>query len=409
MKELYTGKLYWPETSRKTREYEPLRENKKTQVAIIGGGMTGTICSSILVKNGLSVVMLERDRVAGGSTSANTGLLQAGNDIMLCDLIKRIGERDAAAFYRACREAIDMIAAEANALSVDVGFERRSSLYFASTEQHLPKLRQEYDALKACGFDVEFWLPGDIAEHFPFRKPGAIVSHGDAEINPYRYVSALAEDAVTAGLQIHERTDVVPLHKATDGKYHLRTTDGFEIEAEHVVYAVGYEPEELRGQLIKAELNRSFAVVTGVQPNLQSWHERFLIWETARPYLYLRTTPDNRAIIGGLDEDSGQPLHSDAGRRKRSLRLLEKLGSLFPGLQAPAEYEWSATFGESRDGLPFIGEDPKWPKVYYCLGYGGNGTAYSMLAAHVLRDLIRGEQHPLSRIVKLDRPSLTSI
>lgn len=409
MKELYTGKLYWPETCKGTREYEPLRENKKTQVAVIGGGMSGTICSSLLVKSGLSVVMLERDRVAGGSTSANTGLLQAANDIMLCDLIGRIGERDAEAFYKACREAVDTIAEGAVALSADVGFNRRSSLYFASTEQHLPKLKQEYEALKACGFDVEFWLPGDIAEHFPFRKPGAIVSHGDAEINPYRFVNALAEDAASAGLQIHERTGVVPLHEASGGSYRLRTTDGFEIEAEHVVYAVGYEPDELRGQLIKAELNRSHALVTGVQPSLQSWHERFLIWETARPYLYMRTTLDNRVIIGGLDEDPGYPLQSEAGRRKRSLRLLGKLEALFPELQAPSEYEWSATFGESRDGLPFIGEDPKWPKVYYCLGYGGNGTAYSVIAAQVLRDLILGGRHPLSRIVRLDRPSLASV
>ena len=29
-----------------------------------------------------------------------------------------------------------------------------------------------------------------------------------------------------------------------------------------------------------------------------------LIWETARPYIYMRTTVDNRIIIGGLDEDT---------------------------------------------------------------------------------------------------------
>ena len=409
MKELFTGNLYWPETLDSIREYEPLRENKKTQVAIIGGGMSGTICSSVIRRSGCSVVLLERGQVAGGSTSANTGLLQFSNDIMLCDLIDQIGERDAQAFYKACRDAVHMLAKEAYSLSTDVGFKKRSSLYYASSEQDLPKLRREYEALKACGLDVEFWSADVIAQHFPFRKPGAIVTHGDAEVNPYQFVNGVASAAADAGAEIHERTEIVAHETLPSGQHLLRSTDGYEIEAEHVVYAVGYEPEELRGKLIKAELNRSFALVTGVQQNLQSWHERFLIWETARPYLYMRTTFDGRVVIGGQDEEIGQPLQSDQERHKRTGKLHLQLKALFPDLQAPIEYEWSATFGESRDGLPFIGVDPVWKNVYYSLGYGGNGSVYGILAAHILRDLIRGDKHPLTDIVKLDRKSLASV
>jgi glycine/D-amino acid oxidase-like deaminating enzyme len=409
MKELHTGNLYWPVTLGNTREYEPLRQNKKTQVAVIGGGMSGSICSLIFTRSGLSTIMLERGQVAGGSTSANTGLLQFSNDIMLCDLTDQIGERDAQLFYKACKDAVNMLAITADSLSVDVGFKRRSSLYYASSEQELPKLKKEYEALKACGLDVEFWSPDDIMSHFPFRKSGAIVTHGDAEVNPYQFVNGVANAAADAGLEIHEQTDIVAHDTLPSGLHRLRTADGYEVEAEHVVYAIGYEPEELRGKLVKADLNRSYALVTGVQPNLQSWHERFLIWETARPYLYMRTTADGRVVVGGLDEEIEQPLHSGKARHKRSEKLLEQLQALFPELQAPIEFEWNATFGESRDGLPFVGSDPAWKNVYYCLGYGGNGTVYSMIAAHLLRDLIRGDSHPLTDIVKLDRKSLASV
>jgi glycine/D-amino acid oxidase-like deaminating enzyme len=283
MKELYTGSLYWPGTLSDTRNYPPLRQNKKTQVAIIGGGMSGMICSSVFTRSGLSVIMVERGQVAGGITSANTGMLQSFNDIMLCDLIERIGERDALTFYKACINAVDLLAAEAAELSVDVAFKRRSSLYFASTEEDLPKLQREYETLRASGIDAQFWTADDIAKHFPFRKSGAIVSNGDAEVNPYQFVNALAKEAADAGLEIHEQTNVVEHVTLPGGLHRLRTADGFELEAEHVVYAVGYEPEELRGRLIKANLNRSFVMVTGIQNDLQSWHERFLIWETARP------------------------------------------------------------------------------------------------------------------------------
>lgn len=409
MKELYTGKLYWPVTLNDTPEYEPLSTNKKTQVAIIGGGMSGSICAAEFVKSGLSTVMLERGQVAGGSTSANTGLLQFCNDIMLTDLIDQIGEQDAQLFYRACKDAVDSLEEAAKSLPVDVGLIRRSSLYYASTEQDLPKLKKEFEALSACGLDVEFWTPEQIEAHFPFRKSGAIVAHGDAEVNPYQFVNAVADAAARAGLEIHENTDVVAHETLPNGHHLLKTASGYEVEAEHVVYAVGYEPEELRGKLIKAELNRSFAIVTGVQSEFRSWHERFLVWETARPYLYMRTTIDGRVVVGGLDEEIEQPLHSDKERKKRSEKLLEQLQALFPQLQAPIEFEWSATFGESRDSLPFIGADPSWSNVYYCLGYGGNGTVYSMIAANLLRCLIRGEEHPIAEIVKLDRQSLTKV
>lgn len=371
--------------------------------------MSGTICSYVFNRSGLSTIMLERGQVAGGTTSADTGMLQFSNDFMLCDLIEQIGERDAQALYRACRDAVNMLAITANSLTVDVGFRRRSSLYYASTEQDLPKLKKEYETLKGCGLDVEFWSADDIAKHFPFRKPGAIVTHGDAEVNPLLFVNGLANAAADSGLVIHEQTDIVGHDTLPGGLHRLRTADGYEIEAEHVVYAVGYEPEELRGKLIKAELSRSFVLVTGVQQNLLNWHERFLIWETARPYLYMRTTLDGRIVIGGLDEKIEQPLHSEQERHKRSENLYGQLKELFPGLQAPIEFEWSATFGESRDGLPFIGADPAWKNVYYCLGYGGNGSVYSMIAAHLLRDLIRGDEHPLTGIVKLDRKSLATV
>lgn len=45
----------------------------------------------------------------------------------------------------------------------------------------------------------------------------------------------------------------------------------------------------------------SYAVVTNEIDQFEGWHERSLIWETARPYLYFRTYK-NRIMVGGLDE-----------------------------------------------------------------------------------------------------------
>jgi glycine/D-amino acid oxidase-like deaminating enzyme len=49
-------------------------------------------------------------------------------------------------------------------------------------------------------------------------------------------------------------------------------------------------------------------------------------------------------------------------------------------------YAWAGTFGETKDGLPYIGVHPRFPHVYFALCYGGNGITFSVIAAEILRD-----------------------
>ncbi|QAY66901.1 NAD(P)/FAD-dependent oxidoreductase [Paenibacillus protaetiae] len=408
-KKLHSGNLYWPTTMSGEAAYPGVQTDIQTQTVIVGGGMSGIMCGYIFAKSGIPCVAVERGAIADGSTSANTGLLQFSNDIMLWELIEQIGEHDAVAFYRACKTAIEQLARAAGDIPADVGFRRRSSLYFASSEQDLPKLNKEFEALNRSGFDVEYWQPRDIAARFPFSKPGAIVTHGDAEVNPYQFVHGLAGRAVQEGLQLYEHTDIVSHETGHDGKHRLLTADGYTLTCDQVVFAVGYEPEELKGKLVKAELNRSFVAVSAPQQDLSPWHERFMLWETARPYLYMRTTVDGRVVIGGLDEESQAPIEGKHARQKRTEKLYKLIAAYFPSFDAPLEYEWSATFGESSDNLPFIGEDPHRRGVYYCLGYGGNGTVYSTIGSLLLRDLIAGYDNPLARIVGLERATLAKV
>ncbi|MFS0727082.1 NAD(P)/FAD-dependent oxidoreductase [Paenibacillus sp. 1P07SE] len=404
--EHHYGNLYWPTTWERSETYTPLTRNLRKNVAIIGGGMSGSICAHTLIEAGLSTVILERDEISGGSTSANTGLLQYANDVMLYELCDQIGTGPAVQFYAACRMAVHQLRELAARLPQEIEFVDRSSLYLASSVDDVPKLQREYEMLTRYGFDVEYWSAEQLASRFPFTKPAALLLHGDAEVNPYRFVRSLMEDNVRRGVEVYNQTEVV-VHRTVDGQHLLETANGHIVEADHVVYAIGYEPEELRGQLIKADINRSYAAVTAPQHSLDVWPGRYMIWETARPYLYMRTTQDGRVVVGGLDEEQSVPVADDHARARRIDKLERSIRSMFPTLDQPIEYEWCAAFGESRDNLPFIGSDPSWPGVYYCLGYGGNGTVYSMLASGIVRDLMLGrEPHPVWQTVRLDRPSL---
>jgi len=398
---LHFGSLFWPNSYREPVSYPELHGRLGKKAVIIGGGVTGVICGYMLISSGIDTVLIEQNRIGTGSTSANTGLLQYSNDKMLSELVKALGETDAVRFYRACKQASEKLCDISETLPRGTEFKRRSSLYYASAPQDKEMLRKEYDTLVTHGFYADWWEEAQIAAHFPFRRSAAIVTRGDAEVNPYVFVHALAEEAVKRGLEIYEGTKMLSVEPRSEG-YTIVTGSG-RIEANHVVYAVGYTPEAAGGRWPKTKLHRSYAIVTNPLPSLAEWHERFLLWETARPYLYLRTTSDNRIIIGGLDEYLRQPVASKQELRAHSMRLLAELRRLFPAYSPEIRYEWNATFGESADGLPWIGEDPDRPAQYYCLGYGGNGTIYSYLGAEIIRDRILGVPNAVAHIVRPDR------
>jgi glycine/D-amino acid oxidase-like deaminating enzyme len=403
---LHFGSLLWPSTYNRPNHYLPLHGMKRTRVVIIGGGISGAVCGYVLARSGISAILIDQNTIASGSTSANSGLLQYSSDTLLSELskYKHIGEKNAVLFYRACKQAAEHLSNIAEGLRRDVDFKPRSSLYYASAPTDVPALRAEYEMLDSNGFEAEWWGEDKISSHFPLRSIAAIVTRGDAEVNPFRFVHALIEEAHLNGLSVHEHTAMLSVEPSAGG-YRVTTTEG-EIETEHVIHAVGYAPEQAGGRWIRAMLNRSYAIATDPIPSLSGWFERFMLWETARPYLYVRTTNDNRIIIGGLDEQIRQPVLSQKELHTRSLRLLSELHKLFPDLKPEIRYEWCATFGESEDGLPWLGEDPDRPGQHYCLGYGGNGMIYSMLGAEIIRDRLLGIENPIAAIVRPDRSIL---
>jgi glycine/D-amino acid oxidase-like deaminating enzyme len=118
-----------------------------------------------------------------------------------------------------------------------------------------------------------------------------------------------------------------------------------------------------------------------------------LIWETARPYLYIRTTSDRRVLIGGEDEDFVNPNKRDCLIERKSKKLKNKFNQLFPAIDIEIAYSWAGTFGETKDGLAYIGEHAEFPQAYFALSYGANGTTYAAVAANIICDLYLGREN----------------
>jgi glycine/D-amino acid oxidase-like deaminating enzyme len=386
--------------------YPVLEGDISCEILIIGAGMGGALTAYKLSLSGADTVVIDKKAVAGGSSHANTGLLQTANDKSLASCINTFGEANGVLFYRLCQKAIRNILELQGKLDMDPHIVPRSSLLYASTPGDVPALLEEQRTLAAHGFDSEFWEADKISSHYAFTKPAALYSRGDAETNPFRTAHSLIHKAHAAGVRVYEHTQARHLEFNADSV--VCYTESGRIFAKKVIFAMGYETQEMKKDR-GAELINTYAIMTRPLQHFPKWHERSLIWETARPYLYLRTTHDGRIIIGGLDEPLTDPERREVRVRSRSQRLLEELEALFPETKGvEAEFAWGSVFGTSRDGLPYIGPHPDYPNCYFIEGYGGNGTVYSMIAAELVTDCLMGKERPELELFSLTRTAKPS-
>jgi glycine/D-amino acid oxidase-like deaminating enzyme len=164
--------------------------------------------------------------------------------------------------------------------------------------------------------------------------------------------------------------------------------NGRRIQCRHLVFATGYEfPKRVPSKGHK--IVSTWAIATVRQPR-RLWPEQCLIWEASAPYLYLRTTPDGRIVCGGEDEDFSDETARDALLPRKTATLRRKLARLIRGIDSTVEFAWAGSFGTSATGLPTVGRIPRMPNCWAALGYGGNGTTYSRIAADIISGALIG-------------------
>lgn len=395
---LTSGVLFWPTTyspsQKEIEKYIPLYEDIVCDFAIVGSGDSGSLCAYLLSELGAKVVLLEKRKIANGSTSANTGLLQFMNDKPLHSFIYSFGKEKAVRHYQLCFEAINGLEKISNKLDINSDFIKRSSLYYASDLEGKDLLEKEYEVLSENGFKAELFNKTKIKQKFNFNKELALYSRNDAEFNPYKFANGLIQYANNHNVKVFTETKVTRIIGTNDG-VQLFTYNKHSVKAKKVIFAGGYESMEVRKEK-NAILSSTFAIAT--QPILDhnnAWFEKCLIWETARPYLYIRSTVDGRIIIGGLDEPTVLQEKRESMLHHKKLKLLERLVELFPQFkEANAEYYWTGAFGGTHTGLPMIRQYKAYPNCYFLMGYGGNGTIYSYILANIFKDFVSGVSNP---------------
>lgn len=399
---LKSSEPYWLVKNGILHSYPSLKEDTGTDILIVGGGITGSLIAHQCLKDGYKTLLVDRREVANGSTSASTSMLQYEIDISLHQLIEMIGEKGAVASYRACFDAIDRLGKIVKKVRSDCGFRHKDSLYFAAYKKDVPSLKKEFEARKKHGFPVK-WLEAEtIKKRYGLAHSfGGILSAQGGSMDTYRFTHDLLAWNHKKGLRIFDKTNLEQVTHSEEGVTAV-TEYGNTIKAKKIIYCTGYESTELIKEKF-VDLLSTYAIVGEQAEHPQKKLKDTIFWNTAKPYLYLRTTDDNRLLIGGEDEEFADTTKRDALLNDKAEKLDKQLKKLLPEQDFRSDFAWAGTFGETKDGLPYMGAHPDFPSALFVLAFGGNGITFSVVGMEMVAAMLKNKRHPLAEFFRFKR------
>ena len=202
-------------------------------------------------------------------------------------------------------------------------------------------------------------------------------------------------------MQVYDSTTILK-SETNRWEAELITAEGKKIKAKHLVICAGYESASYLPMKVEVR-NTTYAIISEPFACGKFWYEDALIWETAIPYLYMRTTRDNRILVGGRDDDFYNPARRDRRLPRKAEQLVSDFNKKFPHIPFRIDFKWAGIFCGTKDGLPYIGKVAQRPNTYFALGFGGNGITFSLIAAEILRDVLSGKKNEDAELFSFNR------
>ncbi|MBZ9986812.1 FAD-binding oxidoreductase [Mesorhizobium sp. BH1-1-5] len=387
--DLRSGTPVWSAYRSSAVPADRLTRDVKTDVLIVGMGISGAMMAEALTRDGHSVICIDRRGPLKGSTAATTALVQFEIDQPLITLSNMIGGDAARQAWRRSRLSLLNLRGRIAELNISCRAAGTPSLYLAGNRLDASDLRREAQARRDAGIGASILTRQPLRETFGIDRAAAILSHGNLALDPRKLTSGLLSAALQRKARFHAPAEATAIEGNRLGVT-VATRDGPMIKAHHLVLATGYELLDIVPSTGHRIIS-TWAIATRPQPK-KLWPLAAMLWEASDPYLYVRATSDGRVICGGEDEEFTDEERRDALTAQKTDRLEKKLASIFPQLDTAAEFAWSGSFGATGTGLPIIGTLPGHPRVQAVMGYGGNGITFSQIASEIVSASIAGRE-----------------
>ncbi len=381
----------------------PLKSHISTDIAIIGGGITGISTALLLAERGYAPVLLEQDALASGASGRNAGFLIAGSVEYYHRAIGFIGHEKAKRFWQLSEENHAQLRSWITEYEIACDYQQRGSLVLAASSPEFEEIQQAATALQQDGFQAEVIRNAELKKWglSPDRYLGGYFCPVDGAVHPAKLVRGLANIAEEKSAKIYEQSPVIDFEETRNGTVKISTKEG-QVEAQILILATNaYTPllkEYIAGKIIP--VRGQMLSTAPVKPFVDvPCYANF-------GYDYFRQLSDGRLIIGGSrDEDPEVELgYEERTTEPIQSGLTEYLKSLIGSDTFPAiTHRWAGIMGFARDGLPILGRIPTSRNIFIVAGFTGHGMGIATKMAEITTDLVIDGKHPDFSMVSIRR------
>jgi glycine/D-amino acid oxidase-like deaminating enzyme/nitrite reductase/ring-hydroxylating ferredoxin subunit len=359
--------------------FPPLGGDRRSDVVVVGGGITGLTLARMLVGAGVSVVVIDAGPLCAGATGYTTAKVTALHRLVYRELLDRHGEERTRAYAAANQSAVERVADFASGDGIECDLTQAAAVTYTQRDERVVEVEAEADAARRVGLAVE--LTTTVALPYPIRA--AIRLDDQLHFHPRRYCIGLAERVAGRGGSVHEHTRAYEVESESSGV--AVTTDRGTITADRAVLATHLPVLDRGGFFTRAHPYRSYALAARLR---QAVPDAMYI-SVEEPTRSLRPTANGRLIVGGQGHRTGQ--ETDTSRHYAALESWA--GANFE--VESIDHRWSAQDYTTVDGFPYVGRlTRRDDRILVATGFRKWGMTNGTAAAEILADRILGRDNP---------------
>ena len=373
----------------------PVVRDIDVDVAIIGSGATGMSTALYLAQeHGIQATVLEANQASWGCSSRSGGQGQnASGRLKRSQWIRRWGLDVARQLDAEIRSGFDNFRHLTTQIDCDA-FDG-GHLYLAHRPEKLAGLEAEARVMREqFGYDTRMLTAEQVRRDYCDEREtaGAMFESEGVGIHPLKFTFGLMEKARALGAKVHTSSPVQGW-QTIDGVHHLQTPGGV-VRARRVAVCTGGYTGQALNPLLKNKIMPilSNSVVTRplTDAELQATNFKSLTFltDTRTLRFYYRLLKGNRLQLGSRSSVSG----ADAEDPVHLKLLTDAIARKFPPLAGiQIDYSWWGWVDVSHDMMPRITQPEADKKIWYAVGYGGNGVSFSTWAGKRLAERMAGK------------------